>query len=601
VPAQEGIRLEQLTLLLSERMGILLLITFIVTRIPQFRYLLDRRLDWRTGLTFSLFFGLISIGGTYAGILIHQGELDSTFLVARLQPDDAMADSALIGVMMAGLLGGVSVGTGAGLISGLHALWLGGVTGTADALSTPIIGLLAGLVARFFAEERVIAPLKALFISVFAPILQMGVILIVNESSAAAIATVDLIGVPMVIANSIGVGIFVAMILAAIREEERAAASETQRALHIAEMALPYLKQGLTGETAESTANILRRELHAVAVAVTDTQEILAQVGIGTTKRFQGERIKTKLSLQAIETGEIQIAKSKEDIQPHHPAIGAAIIVPFRSGGQVAGLIKLYYQSVRQIRTVEVAFARGLSKLISIQLDIAMAEQLKSLMKDAELKALQAQINPHFLFNTLGAIVTLIRVQPEAARRVTVQLGSYMRMNLTMNQSKLVPLYKELEHLQTYLDIINIRFEDQLFVDCYCESGLEGRIVLPPSTLQPLVENSIHHGFKGRTDRGEIRVELLRGEEGVHMSVRDNGNGFPPELLDALGESPITGSESTGLGIYNVSRRLVHLFGADARLRFSNPPEGGALIACMIPYQVDERRDIRHEGHDRGR
>ncbi|WP_409343520.1 LytS/YhcK type 5TM receptor domain-containing protein [Paenibacillus sp. MBLB4367] len=588
--------MEQLTLLLIERMGILLLITFILTRIPQFRYLLDRRLDWRTGITFSLFFGLISIAGTYAGVVTTENGFDSSFLAVSLQPYEAMADSALIGVMMAGLLGGVAVGTGAGLISGIHAYWLGGLTGTADAFSTPIIGLLAGLVARFFAEERVIAPVKALFISLFAPILQMGVILIVNESSSSAIRAVDLIGIPMVAANSIGVGIFVAMILAAMKEEERAAASETQRALHIAEMALPYLKRGLTFETAEATANILRRELGAAAVAVTDTEKILAYVGLGTTRHVQGELMVTELSRLAIQTGDIQIAAKKEQIQPHHPAIGAAIIVPFRSGGQVAGLMKLYYPSVRQIRPVEEAFAKGLSKLISNQLDIAMAEQLRSLMKDAELKALQAQINPHFLFNTLNAIVTLIRVKPEEARRVTVQLGNYMRMNLTMTQSPLVPLYKELEHLQTYLGIVNIRFEDQLYVDCQCEPGLEGAVI-PPSTLQPLVENCIHHGFKGRTDRGEIHVLLRRRENGVHIAVSDNGNGFPISLLETLGQTPVTGSESTGLGIYNVNRRLTSLLGPEAGLIFTNPPGGGARMECTIPYP-DERCEAANEGYD---
>lgn len=589
--------MEQLTLLLFERMGLLLLVTFILTRIPQFRYLLDRRKDWKTGVMFSLFFGLVSIGGTYSGVTIGQQGVNSSFVANVLGPEEAMADSALIGIVMAGLLGGVAVGTGAGIISGLHAYWMGGLAGTADALSTPVIGLLAGLVARFFAEERVIAPVKALFISVFAPVLQMGVILIMTESSEPAIRMVNLIGIPMVIANSIGIGIFVAMILAVLKEEERAAASETQRALHIAEMALPYLKQGLTFETAEATANILRRELRASAVAVTDTEEILAHVGIGTTSRLQGERIKTDISRKAIRTGEIQIAKAKEQIQPHHPALGAAIIVPFRSGGQVAGLIKLYYPSVRQIRPVEEAFAKGLSKLISIQLDIAMAEELRGLMKDAELKALQAQINPHFLFNTLNAIVTLIRVNPDAARRVTVQLGSYMRMNLTMTQSPLVPLYKELEHLQTYLGIVRIRFEEQLSVHCYCEPGLEAAVI-PPSTLQPLVENSIQHGFKGSTDRGEIRVTLLRGGNGVQVIVEDSGRGFPVELLDTLGQAPAKGTASTGLGVYNVSRRLVNLFGPGSMPRFSNPPEGGARIEFTIPYQVDERRETVNEGHD---
>ncbi|WP_166241373.1 LytS/YhcK type 5TM receptor domain-containing protein [Paenibacillus turpanensis] len=578
--------MEQLTLLLFERMGILLLITFILTRIPQFRSLLDKRMNMKTGVTFALFFGLVSVGGTYAGVTVSPSTIDTSFLASSLAANEAMADSALIGVVMAGFLGGTAVGLGAGVLSGLHAYWMGGIAGTADLWSTPIAGLLSGLVARFFAEERVISPVKALFISVFAPIMQMGVILIANEASEPSIRLVNLIGVPMVIANSIGVGIFVAMILAALREEERAAASETQRALHIAEMALPHLKQGLSFETAEATASILRRELRAGAVAVTDTEVILAHVGIGTSRHVPGERIATDLSRLAIETGQIQIAKEREHIQPHHPALGAALIVPFQRGGQVAGLIKLYYQSVRQIRPVEEVFAQGLSKLISIQLDIAMAEQLQGLMKDAELRALQAQINPHFLFNTLNAIVTLIRVDPDAARRVTVQLGNYMRMNLTMTQSALVPLYKELEHLQTYLDIVKVRFAEQLTIGYFCETGLEG-VSIPPSTLQPLVENSIQHGLKQRTGSGGvIRIQLRKQDDRVLAVVEDNGEGFPPELLEQLGNAPIQGGESTGLGVHNVNQRLISLFGPEARLRLSNLPEGGARIQFMIPYRM---------------
>ncbi|MFC0213500.1 LytS/YhcK type 5TM receptor domain-containing protein [Paenibacillus chartarius] len=574
--------MEYLTLLLFERMGILLIVTFMITRTSQFRYFLDRGKGFGQGLLYSVFFGFVSIAGTYAGVTVGPDGFSSAFLTGALAGNEAMADSALIGIIVAGLLGGAWVGTGAGLLSGLHSAWMGGLTGLPDLFISPLVGLISGFIARFFAEERVIAPVKALFISVFPPIVAMGALLIVHESSADAIRIVDMIGVPMVIANSIGVGILVVMIQAAISEEERAAALETQRALHIAELVLPYLKQGLTYTTAGATADLLLRELRADAVAVTDTERILAYAGISPKHRVKGEPIQTYVSQIALLTGEIQVTRTKEQIQPHHPALGAAIVIPFRSGGKVAGLIKLYFQSMRQIRPVEEALARGLSKLISIQLDMAIAEQLRGHMKDAELKALQAQINPHFLFNTLNAIVTLIRIDPDTARRVTVKLGSYLRMNLTMMQSALVPLEQELEHLQAYLGILQIRFEEKLSVQLWCDPGLE-TVRIPPSTLQPLVENCIQHGFKGKTDTGKISIACKRMQQGVHIVITDNGSGFDERKLDQLGAMPLPSSGSTGLGLHNVNQRLIHLFGTGAGLRFANVPDGGARIEFTIP------------------
>ncbi|RCW52081.1 LytS/YhcK type 5TM receptor domain-containing protein [Paenibacillus prosopidis] len=581
--------MEQLTLVLFERIGMLLILMFILTRIPLFRNILDRDINLRTGIVFAVLFGLIGIVGTYAGVAVSSEETGSAFWVTSLAPDEMMAHSALIGIVMAGLLGGVYVGAGAGLLTGLHAYVLGGLAGASYAISSPLIGLLAGFVARFFYEERIIAPVKAMFIGVFAPILQMGVLLIVTTSSETAIELVNRVGVPMVITNSIGIALFVAMIQVALREEERAAAHETQRAFTITEMVLPHLKQGLSYETARETAAILLRELHADAVGVTDTERILAHAGIGTSRHVPGESIVTELSRTAIRTGMIQIAANREQIQPHHPDLGAAIIVPFNQSGRTAGLIKLYFRSPKQIRKVEVEFAYGLRKLISSQLTSAMGEKLEALMKDAELRVLQAQINPHFLFNTLNSIVTLIRIDPDHARHMTVQLGHFMRMNLTMTQSPLVPLYREMEHLNTYLEIIRIRFADQLKVECVSEPNLE-MVLIPPSTLQPLVENSIQHGLKKKTNGGWVRIELKREGNAVRIIVEDNGEGIPGGLLDKLGTVPMSGSGSTGLGVHNVNQRLISLLGPEASLTYGNRPESGARVTFAVPYGNGEWR-----------
>lgn len=135
-----------------------------------------------------------------------------------------------------------------------------------------------------------------------------------------------------------------------------------------------------------------------------------------------GASLTTSSFYKAIESGEVQVITEKEEIHcPHKNCpLGAAILIPFAQSGRVVGLIKIYFKRPQQIREVDIALAQGLSKLISNQLNMAEAEKLSILMKDAELRTLQAQINPHFLFNTLNTIVSLIRMNPASARHVTL-------------------------------------------------------------------------------------------------------------------------------------------------------------------------------------
>ena len=265
-----------------ERTGILLILAFILTRIPLFRQLLDRKMTLGNICYFSGLFGLFGILGTHAGVVIEDQTIQSTFWISRLAPDQAIAHSALVGVVMGGLMGGPFVGIGAGMITGAHLMYMGGLTGLAGGIASPLTGVLAGGIARFFSQERIIAPVKALFIGMFAPILLMQIILVCASPPEKVIPLVDFIGIPMVLINSVSIAIVTMMLLVALREQERTAAHETQRALSIAEAALPHLKQGLTFHTAAAVANLLTRELKASAVAITDTQHILAHSGTGS-------------------------------------------------------------------------------------------------------------------------------------------------------------------------------------------------------------------------------------------------------------------------------------------------------------------------------
>ncbi len=581
--------LEQLTLLLFERIGLFLVGTFILTRIPQFRQLLDRQVSLRTSLYFSVVFGLFGIAGTYAGVVVDKTTHLPGFWITILQPNEAIANSSLVGVVIGGLLGGPVVGVGAGLITGLHLYTLGGMVALPAALSAPLTGVLAGLIARFFSQERVISPEKSLFIGMFAPILQMGLILILASPPHEAIQLVNTIGIPMVLTNSIAIAIVTTMIRVALKEEERTAAFEAERALKIAELILPHLKLGLTPQTAEKTARILKKELQVTAVAVTNTELILAHIGIGSDHHLSGEIMLTEISRAAISTGTVQIAHNREEVRCRQKdcPLGAAIVIPFSQAGSVVGLIKLYYQRAQQIRKIEEAVAKGLGNLISNQLNLAVAERITSLMRDAELRLLQAQINPHFLFNTLNAIVTLIRIDPDLARHMTVQLGYFMRLNLKLTSAKLVPVAQEISQLQAFLEIIKIRFADQFTVECEVDPGLE-HVMIPPVTLQPLVENSMQHGLRDKPSGGMIQIRVQRRDEHVYIAISDNGAGIPADKLNQLGEVPVASRDGNGIGIYNVNQRLISLFNTSSRLHYENIAGGGSRVSFTIPYTSDE-------------
>lgn len=580
--------MDNLTLLLIERMGILLTLGFILTRIPLFRQLLDRELHLGTSIAFSMMFGLFGIAGTYAGVVVHKDGYIPGFWIFSLAGEEIVANSTLVGVVIGGLLGGPMVGLGAGIIAGLHLYQLGGFAAVPMGLSVPLTGLLAGYVARFFSQERVISPSKALFIGMFAPVIQMSLLLIMSGPPELVRTMVNVIGIPMVLTNSISIAIFTTMIRVALQEEERSAALEAERAFTIAQRILPQLKMGLTPQTAQAAALVLQREAKAIAVAVTDRERVLAHVGAGADHHLPGETVQSDLEQRVLASGSIDKGVGREMLgcKRKQCQLQAAILVPIKEGGSVVGLIKLYFRRPQQIGKVQEALAKGLGNLISNQLTLSLAEQMKGLMKDAELRMLQAQIHPHFLFNTLNSIVTLIRIDPQLARHMTIQLSVFMRFNLKLTSSTLVTVGQELEHLYAYLEIIRIRFSEQFAVHTSVDPGVEDAL-MPPGTLQPLIENCIHHGLRDMGAGGEISLRVKRQGHAIVFTIEDNGRGFPEELLPLLGKIPMERKDGNGIGVHNVNQRLISLQGPDAQLHFANRPEGGSSITFAIPIKKE--------------
>ncbi|WP_077614767.1 LytS/YhcK type 5TM receptor domain-containing protein [Caenibacillus caldisaponilyticus] len=595
--------MEKLTLILFERIGLLLLLALAITRIPAFKNVVERDIKGKKFFYHSAFFGGFGIAATQAGVILSNGEIQ-THLWTSSVPDGAMLVSAnLVATAIAGLFGGPKVGVGSGLIVMVYTFSLGGDGALANAVVHPIAGLIVGSTARFFSKERVIAPEKALFIGMFTPILNMCLLLMFTRRPEHTIQLVNTIGIPSVIVDSIAIAVFTAVIHLVLREKEQEAAWATARALKIVDAALPFLKQAFHPKSAASLAELLLKELDVAAVALTDRHEVLAHVGDGSDHHMPGQPIQAVLSKKAIESGEMQVAYQREDIRCRDARcpLQAAIIVPLLQSAEVRGLIKIYFKRAQHIRKVELALAKGLGRLLSNQLDVLAVEKMKHLIHEAELRNLQAQINPHFLFNTLHSIDTLVRIDPDKARHLIVQLSTFMRFNLKLTALPLIPLKKEIEHVKAYAEIVQARFPDRLDIQIRVPEKVD-EAVIPPFTIQPLVENSLVHGLKNVENGGRIDVDIAEQANGFLVNVTDNGQGLPREHLDRLGKEPLAGENGNGTGLYNVNQRLITVLGEGARLSFTNLEAGGCRVSFRLPKAVkkgEEENEI--QGVNRGR
>jgi two-component system LytT family sensor kinase len=203
------------------------------------------------------------------------------------------------------------------------------------------------------------------------------------------------------------------------------------------------------------------------------------------------------------------------------------------------------------------------------------ASQLETRLAQAQLEALRTQLHPHFLFNTLNSIAVLMRKDVEAADRMLLQLSNLLRMALSKNQAHEIPLKQELEFLERYLEIEQLRFQDRLTVQMEVDpAALPG--LVPQLIFQPLVENAIKHGLADRETDGLIEIQARRHNGHLHLQVRDNGPG--------LAQGAATFIE--GIGLSNTRARLEHLYGSDSKLELHNAETGGLIVTTTIPFHT---------------
>ena len=205
------------------------------------------------------------------------------------------------------------------------------------------------------------------------------------------------------------------------------------------------------------------------------------------------------------------------------------------------------------------------------------ASRLETRLAEAQLQALQRQLHPHFLFNTLNAISALMHRDVEAADQMLARLSDLLRIALDQRGAQEVTLKDELEFLQKYLEIEQARFGDRLVVRYEVDpETLDAQV--PNLILQPLVENSVRHAVAVRIEQGLIEIRARRVGTNLELSVRDNGPGLPKRPGATTGK---------GVGLANTRSRLEHLYGASQQLSLEEPPGGGLIVTVMLPFRDD--------------
>jgi two-component system sensor histidine kinase LytS len=357
-------------------------------------------------------------------------------------------------------------------------------------------------------------------------------------------------------------------------------AMQSQTILQIANRSLAYLRQGLDGDTAEAVCRLVLRETEAAAVAITDRETVLGFAGLGEDHHTTGGPIITRATREALETNKTRILSSKEEIgcPKKDCMLKAAIVVPLEMRGDAVGTLKFYYTTPRLLNETQIAMVEGLAQLLSTQLELSELDRQTALATSMELKALQSQINPHFLFNTINTIASLIRTDPPKARELLREFAAFYRRTLE-NSDELITLDRELEYVRRYLTFERARFgEERVRVTEDVDASALDALV-PAFVLQPLVENAVQHGImpagplhitiEGRAKRG--RLEIV---------VRDDGRGISEDDLARVLEPGF--GRGLGIALKNVDDRLKGHFGPGSGLKVTSREGEGTSVRVTV-------------------
>jgi two-component system, LytTR family, sensor kinase len=544
----------EMLLAVFDRAALMLICLFFLTRTRLFRQLLQKEdhTPLELGMVTAIF-SLFALFSTYSGVNV----------------EGSLVNVRVIAIMAGGILFGPWVGIVTGIIAGVHRylIDIDGITSVPCLITSIIAGISAGYInLKVKKEQRWRAGIVG---GMLCECLTMLLIVLWAKPTELGLDIVSKIALPMIL-GTVCIGLIVLLVQSVEDEKEVIAARQAKLALDIARKTLPYFRN-INSETLATICDIIRHDIQADAVAITDTHQVLAYVGVGEEAYPIGREGLSRVTRESIRHGKIIIKNNLEN--PATPQIHSQLVIPLWEKGEVTGALKIYYCHAHQITNTLKVMAVGLSQIISTQMEVSRIEHLRQMADKAEMRALQSKINPHFLFNALNAISSSIRINPDTARQLIINLSRYLRYNLELND-ELIDIRKELHQIQDYIAIEQARFGAKLTVIYDIDDDISVRI--PSLLIQPLVENAIVHGIQPCKGKGVVVIAVKDQGDRVRISVKDTGHGIDPQVIERVARNEMPGHN---IGLLNVHHRVSLLYGEGLRIRRLEP---GTEIAFYI-------------------
>ncbi|MFD3639742.1 MULTISPECIES: sensor histidine kinase [Streptomyces] len=344
----------------------------------------------------------------------------------------------------------------------------------------------------------------------------------------------------------------------------------TFETLHTASLAAPPLRAGLTEESARRAARRLRSLLGTDALCLTDRDRVLVWDGAG---HHHGKDVMEHLRVLLDNGRGTAFDSGCADLDC---PLRWAVAVPLTVENRVLGALVAYAPRESAV----LARAAGeVARWVCVQLELAELDRSRTQLIEAEIKALRAQISPHFIFNSLAAIASFVRTDPEQARELLLEFADFTRYSFRKH-GEFTTLADELHSIDQYLALVRARFGERLAVTLQVAPEVLP-VALPFLCLQPLVENAVKHGLEGAVTRSRITISALDAGSEAEVVIEDDGTGMDPERLRQIlrGE----GGASTGIGLLNVDERLRQVYGDDYGLVIETGIGAGMKITLRLP------------------
>lgn len=470
------------------------------------------------------------------------------------QLDTRCINNQLAFVMVAGLIGGPIVGAATGLISSsIIFLFIPHNVFSYHYLFIVLIGLLAGFLANWLQKQSAIYA-DASILGLTFTFLYIVINIPLNTFNLPNNYTIEDIFFPLLFSYTIGVGSFMGILEDFYNQQEKIEGISAKTALKITNNSISILQDGLNTTSASETADIILKEAETFDfVAITSLDDILGFSSYRTETPFISFLVN---DFQYLFNNSFNLNTNKLDV------IRSFIYVPIYNDKHHVGYLCVGHILNSETTPFENTLAHGLGTMITNQITVHGIKEKAGLYDKAEIKALQSQINPHFLFNALSTISFYCSQQPQTAKSLINDLASYYRNNLT-DGNTMISILNEIRHINAYIHLEQARFGDRLKVKY--NINIEESFKLPALILQPIVENAIRHGLYQKLAGGNIIIRVDKCKNYFRIAVIDDGLGIAADRLKYLFDNS---RPKKSIGLTNVNQRLISLYGQKTSLKF---------------------------------